>query len=128
MQSRDTRSPLRRAAGLGSAKKGFGHWWAVRISAVALIPLTLWFFASVVTLGGSDYLGLVTWLKAPLPAVCMGLLLLVLFYHMALGLQVIVEDYVHSRARFPILIVVRLTCFALAATGIFAILRISFGG
>lgn len=128
MQYRDTRSPLRRAAGLGSAKKGFGHWWAARISAVALIPLTLWFLASVVTLGSSDYIGFATWLKAPFPAVCMALLLLVLFYHMALGLQVIVEDYVHSRAKFPILIVVRLTCFTLAAAGIFAILRISFGG
>jgi succinate dehydrogenase / fumarate reductase membrane anchor subunit len=114
--------------GLGSAKEGVTHWWLVRVSAVALVPLTLWFLASIISHSGSDYATFVAWLRKPLVSVLMVLLLVSLFYHTALGLQVVIEDYVHSATRFAVLIAVRLGCFALALAGIIVTLRISFGG
>jgi succinate dehydrogenase / fumarate reductase membrane anchor subunit len=126
MRKTDTRSPMNRAVGLGSARKGVGHWWAERTTAIALVPLTLWLMASLVAQSGGNYATFVTWLRMPTSMVCMVLLLVVLFYHMALGLQVIVEDYVHSAARFPALIAMRFGCFALATTGIAAVVRVCF--
>lgn len=128
MHKQHTRSPLSHATGPGSTRKGVGHWWAERVTAVALVPLTIWFLVSVVTLTGSNHAGVVNWLRTPSATICMVLLLVALFYHMPLGLQVIIEDYVHSRARFLVLIAMRLGCFALAVTGIVVTLRISFGG
>jgi succinate dehydrogenase / fumarate reductase membrane anchor subunit len=125
---RDMRVPLARAIGLGSAKTGVGVWWAERVSAVALVPLTLWFTASIIAHTGSDYATLVVWLRTPLTAIMMILLLITVFYHSALGLQVVIEDYIHSGARFAAMIAVRLGCSALAAVGIVAILRIGLGG
>ena len=119
------RSPLARAIGLGSAKSGVEHWWAERISAVALVPLTLWFVASMIAHTGSDYAGFVAWMKEFPTTILMILLLLVLFYHTALGLQVIIEDYVHSDFKFVAIVAVRLGCFAIAAVGILAALRIA---
>lgn len=128
MGSHDMRSPLARAIGLGSAKAGVEHWWAQRVSAVALIPLTLWFVASLIAHTQSDHATFLAWLRAPLNAVAMILLLLALFHHTALGLQVIIEDYIHSRARFAVLVAMRLTCLALAIAGAMATLHIVFIG
>ncbi len=121
------RSPLGRAAGLGSAKEGVGHWWRERVTAVALIPLTLWFVVSIIAHSGSDYTAFIAWLKMPLATCMMILLLIALFYHAALGLQVIIEDYVHSAMKIPALVLMRLACFGLVVTGILAVLRIVFG-
>ncbi len=120
------RSPLGRAIGLGSAKDGAGQWWAERASAVALVPLTLWFSAAIIAHVGSDYAAFSAWLRAPLAAILMILLLIALFHHTALGLQVVIEDYMHSGARYAVLMAVRLGCFALAAAGIVATLHIAF--
>jgi succinate dehydrogenase / fumarate reductase membrane anchor subunit len=114
--------------GFGSAKDGVEHWWMERVSAVALVPLTLWFVASIIAHTGSDYASFIVWLRTPLASILMILLLIALFYHTALGLQVVIEDYVHSGVKFAALVAVRLGCFALAATGIVAALRIAFGG
>ncbi len=122
------RSPLARAIGLGSAKEGVGQWWAERVSAIALIPLTLWFVALIITHTGSDYATFIAWLRTPLATILMTLLLIALFHHTALGLQVVIEDYVHSGAKFAAVIAVRLGCFTLASAGIVATLRIGFGG
>ena len=122
------RSPLARAIGLGSAKEGVGPWWAERVSAVALIPLTLWFAASIIGHAGSDYVTVIVWLRTPLAAILMILLLIALFYHTALGLQVVIEDYVHSATMFAAVIAVRLGCCALATAGVMAILRIALTG
>lgn len=122
------RSPLARAIGLGSAKEGVGLWWAERVSAVALVPLTLWFVVSIIAHTGSDYATFIFWLKMPLTAILMILLLIALFYHTALGLQVVIEDYVHSEAKLAAVIAVRLGCFALAIAGALATLRIAFSG
>jgi succinate dehydrogenase / fumarate reductase membrane anchor subunit len=127
MRRQDMRSPLARAMGLGSARKGVGHWWAERISAVALVPLTLWFVAEIIVHLGSDYGAFTAWMKSPTVALLMILLLVALFHHTALGLQVVIEDYVHSSARFAGVLVAHLGCYALAAAGILATLKIAFG-
>ena len=128
MDHQHTRSPLARAIWLGSAKYGVEHWWAERVSAVALVPLTLWFVASIIAHTGSDYDEFIVWLSAPTTTFFMILLLIALFYHSALGLQVVIEDYVHSGVKFVVIVAVRLGCFALAAAGILATLRVAFGG
>jgi len=122
------RSPLARAIGFGSAKEGVGAWWAERVSAVALVPLTLWFAASIIAHTGSDYATFIVWLRTPLAAILMILLLVAIFHHTALGLQVVIEDYVHSATKFAAVIVVRLGCCALATAGVVAILRIALSG
>jgi succinate dehydrogenase / fumarate reductase membrane anchor subunit len=121
----DNRSPLARVAGLGSAKTGVEHWWAQRVSAVALVPLTLWFVAALMAHVGSDYDTATAWLRTFPAATLMILLLATLFYHAALGLQVVIEDYVHSSMKFAAIVVVRLACLALAVAGIVAVLRIA---
>ena len=121
------RSPFGRATGLGSAKEGFEHWWWERVTAIALIPLMLWFVASIVAHSGGDYAEFVAWLKMPLATCMMILLLIALFYHTALGLQVIIEDYVHSAIKIPALILMRLACFGLLTIGILMVVRIVFG-
>jgi succinate dehydrogenase / fumarate reductase membrane anchor subunit len=88
----------------------------------------LWFVASIIAHTGSDYVTFVAWLRTPLATILMILLLIALFHHTALGLQVVIEDYVHSGAKFAAAITVRLGCFAVAAAGIVATLRIAFGG
>ena len=128
MTDHRTRSPLSRAIGFGSAKSGAEHWWAQRVSAVALVPLTLWFVASIISHTGSDHASFVTWLRTPAAMILTILLLIFLFHHTALGLQVVIEDYVHSDVRFAAVIAVRLCCFALAVAGIVAVLEIAFAG
>jgi succinate dehydrogenase / fumarate reductase membrane anchor subunit len=123
------RSPLGRALGLGSAKQGVEHWWVQRLTAVALVPLSLWFVASVIALVGADHAAVVAWLSRPLVAILMVLLVGTSFYHASLGLQVVIEDYVHHEgAKIAALVLNKLVCFALAVAGIFAVLKIAFGG
>lgn len=99
---------------------------AERITAVALLPLTLWFVASIIAHAGSDYTVFIAWLKTPFAAGGMMLLLIALFHHTALGLQVVVEDYVHSGAKLAAVIAIQLCCYGLAVVGIIAILRVAF--
>jgi succinate dehydrogenase / fumarate reductase membrane anchor subunit len=120
-------TPLAKAMGLGSAKSGVAHWRAQRVSAIALVPLTLWFAASIIAHSGSDYAAFIAWLRSPLTAGLMILLLIALFQHAALGLQVVIEDYVHSGGKFAAVVAVRLGCFALATAGIVATLSVAFG-
>ncbi|MBX6366882.1 MAG: succinate dehydrogenase, hydrophobic membrane anchor protein [Rhodospirillales bacterium] len=123
------RSPLGRALGLGSAKEGVEHWWVQRLTAVALVPLSLWFVTSVIALAGADHATVLAWLSRPLVAILMVLLVGTSFYHASLGLQVIIEDYVHHEgAKIAALVLNKLVCFALAVAGIFAVLKIAFGG
>ena len=122
------RSPLGRALGLGSAKDGVEQWWLERLTAIALVPLTVWFAASIVVHMNSDYATTIAWLRTPLATTLMVLLLTALFWHTALGLQVVIEDYVHSGLKLPLLIAMRFGCFVLAVAGILAVLRICFRG
>ena len=127
MERDDMRTPLARAMGLGPSKDGFHHWWMQRVSAIALVPLTVWFIAAIIAQTEADYTAFVAWMRNPITDILMGLLLIALFYHAALGLQVVVEDYVHSGAKFAAVIAVRLACFTLGAAGILATLRIAVG-
>jgi len=122
------RSPLGRAIGLGSAKDGVEHWWAQRVTAIALVPLTVWFVVAIIGLAGADRALFVDWVHHPLPALLLVLLLIATFYHGALGLQVVIEDYVGNETlRFGLLIVMRLAAIVFAARGIFAVLKLSLG-
>jgi succinate dehydrogenase / fumarate reductase membrane anchor subunit len=122
------RSPLGRAIGLGSAKEGVEHWWALRVTSIALVPLVLWFVVSVIRLTGSEHGDLVDWVSQPITAVLLVLLLIATFYHSALGLQVVIEDYLDNEAaRLGLIIAMRLAHVLLAALGIFAVLRIAIG-
>src|SRR5246500_2845720 len=122
------RSPLGRAVGLGSAKEGVEHWWLQRITAVALVPLGLWFVIAIIRLVGADVESVRDWVGSPLPAILLVLLLIATFYHAALGLQVVVEDYVHTElAKLGLVVAVRLLSFGFAVAGIFSVLSISLG-
>lgn len=122
------RTPLGTARGLGSAKAGTGHWWAQRVTAVALIPLSLWFAVSVLQLTHADYVVTVNWLHTPYVAVLLSLFLATLFYHAYLGVQVVVEDYVHAEwLKIVTLLLIKFVAVLLAAAGIFTALRIAFG-
>jgi succinate dehydrogenase membrane anchor subunit len=121
-------TPLGRAVGLGSAKQGVEHWIVQRVTAIALVPLALWFVAAVVQLTGSDFDAMQAWAGRPLPAIGLILLLIATFYHAALGLQVVIEDYVHGElTRFGLVILARLACTALAVAGIVAVLALALG-
>lgn len=122
------RSPLGRVLGMGSAKDGTGHWWAQRVSAVALIPLTLWFVFSLLTLPAFDYDTVHTWLSVPVSGFLALLLVAVLTYHSYLGTIVIVEDYVTATGmKVLTLLVLRFLYVLCGGAGIFAILRVVFG-
>jgi succinate dehydrogenase / fumarate reductase membrane anchor subunit len=129
MAPRQLRSSLGQAIGLGSAKEGVDHWWGQRLSAAALVVLGLWFAAKLVALAGADRVDVVAWLSAPLSAILAILLLVAVFYHAALGMQVVIEDYVDSEwLKLSSIAALRLISIALAVAGIFAVLRIAFGG
>ena len=122
------KTPLGQVRGLGSAKSGTHHWWMQRVTAIALIPLAIWFVASIIGLIGADRTIVLAWLHLPLVAVLMTLLLGVGFYHMKLGLQVIIEDYVHCEAlKVAALMASNFACIALAVACVFAVLKIAFG-
>jgi succinate dehydrogenase / fumarate reductase membrane anchor subunit len=122
------RSPLGRARGYGSAKEGVSTFLAERISAVALVPLTLWFVFSVARLPLLSYSAVRHWVEAPSVAVTLVLFLAVLFYHSSLGVKVVVEDYVAGEGKKLVtLLLVKFAHAALAAAGIFAVLKIALG-
>ena len=128
MTAPQLRSSLGRAVGLGSAKEGVEHWWAQRVTALALVPLSLWFVAAIVELAGADRAAFVEWVRHPIPAVLLVLLLVAVFYHAALGLQVVIEDYIENLAlRLALIIVMRLAAIVFVVRGVFAVLKLSFG-
>lgn len=123
------RSPLGRVLGLGTAKDGVGHWWVQRLTSVALVPLTLWFLFSLIGLGSLEYIAVRGWLMAPFHALGVVLLVLVLAYHSKLGVQVVVEDYVHHHgAKLVTLIANNFAHVLAAAVAVFAVLKVAFGG
>lgn len=91
-------TPLARVLGKGSAKEGVEHWWWQRLTAVALVPLGIWFVIAVISLVGADYAAARAWITAPLNIALLVAFTASLLYHAQLGLQVVIEDYVHNEA------------------------------
>jgi succinate dehydrogenase / fumarate reductase membrane anchor subunit len=119
------RSPLGRARGLGSARAGSRHWWAQRLTALALVPLTLWFIFSVIHLAGAPHQAAVEWMSAPLRLGLMLALIVATFHHLQLGVQVVIEDYVHEeRLKIVAVLAVKGLCVLLALVCIVAVLKI----
>ena len=123
----DMRTPISRVRGLGSAKEGTQHWWLQRLTAIALVPLVIWFVVSMICLANANYDTVTAWLATPLTAVLMLLFVIATFYHLQLGLQVVIEDYIHGEAaKMTCLIVLKLGSFALGLAAAFAILKVAF--
>ena len=121
-------APLKNARGLGSAKDGTHHWIVQRLTAVALIPLVIWFAYSVATQIGSDYAAVVQWIALPWNTVLLVSFLATGFWHSALGVQVVIEDYVAGEfAKFTLLIASKLAHALLGLAAIISVLKISFG-
>ena len=123
------RSTLRKVRGHGLSKEGgVAHWWWQRITAIALVPLILWFVVSLISLIGSDYTTFILWIKAGGNSVFLVLLAFTIYHHGQLGLQVVIEDYIrHETAHFTALITIKLGAFFLAVYTIFSIARLAFG-
>jgi len=122
------RTPLGRARGLGAAKEGVQLWWMQRLSAVALVPLSLWFVWALIAHMGADHAAIVGWLRWPSNAVLLILLVAASFHHAQIGLQVVIEDYIHHEGlKLASIIAIKLLAVLLAAGTIFGVLRIAFG-
>ena len=125
----DLRTPLSRARGLGSAKQGVHHWWAQRITAVALIPLVAWFAVSLVMLSGADHMAVRAWIGSPVVMVLLILTIVIGLHHGQLGMQVVIEDYVHNDGmKLALIVLMRFIAVFFGLAAIVAILRIGFGG
>jgi succinate dehydrogenase / fumarate reductase membrane anchor subunit len=121
------RSSLGRARGLGSAKAGSMHWRAQRTTGLALVPLTIWFIYSVIHLSGASREAVMHWLSAPLPMVLMVALIIATFHHLQMGVQVVIEDYVHYEpAKMVSLLLARGLSWLLALVCIVSVLKIGF--
>jgi succinate dehydrogenase / fumarate reductase membrane anchor subunit len=120
------RTPLGRVLGTGAAGDGVGHWWVQRVTAVALIPLTAWFAVSLLGKQLQSYEVMRGWLAQPWVAVFAALLVVTIAWHSKLGVQVVVEDYVHGKgAKTTLLLLSTFVHVAAAAAGLFAILRLA---
>ncbi len=127
MATNRMQSPLGRVLGLGSAKEGAEHWWRQRTTALLLVPLALWFVITAIALIGADRAAMVAWMHNPLAAMFAILLIVATFYHAALGLQVVIEDYIHGEAaKLAALLVMRLLCILFALRGVLAVLTLAF--
>ncbi len=119
------RSPLGRARGLGAAKAGAAHWWAQRLTSIALLPLTLWFLCAAVGMIGATRDDVVFWMAGPLQIVLMIALVIATFHHLQLGLQVVIEDYVNNdRLRIGSILLVKGLSLLLALACIVSVLRL----
>ena len=125
----DLRTPISRVRHLGSAKNGTHHWWIQRLTAIALVPLTIWFVISIVQLAGADHATVRSWLAKPYSMVMLILTMVMTFHHGQLGLQVVIEDYIHVEwQKITAIIVVKFAAIVLGLTGIIAVLRVGLGG
>jgi len=121
-------TPLGRVRGLGAAGNGVHHWWVQRLTAVALVPLGVWLLVSLVALPALDFVTLVSWIAGTWTATLLSLFTLTASWHSRLGIQVVIEDYVHDEGLKTVSLVVSGFVHAvLAALGVFAVLRIAFG-
>jgi succinate dehydrogenase / fumarate reductase membrane anchor subunit len=119
------RTETKRVKGLGTAKHGFGHWWMQRLSAVLMIPLGIWFVVSLMTMESLSPDALMQWLHNPIPALLMALWTITVVYHASLGLQVIIEDYVHGKAMaLTLLTLIKFAMFAMVVATFFSLFKL----
>jgi succinate dehydrogenase / fumarate reductase membrane anchor subunit len=124
----ERRTRLGTVRGLGSAKEGTAHWWAQRVTAVALVPLTIWFVFVALRLLGADHATFKEWIANQGNALTMILFVIALFHHAQLGMQVVIEDYVHGEAaKVTSLLIMKFVAFVFAASSVVSVLRLSFG-
>ncbi len=122
-------TPLRRVLGAGPARSGVHHWWLQRLTSLALVPLSIWFVVSLLTLPSLDHFTVVSWLRQSSSALLLVVFVLSGTWHSQLGVRVIIEDYVHAAGTKTLLLVLVGFAHVLAgAAGVFAILKIAFGG
>ncbi|MFC3207139.1 succinate dehydrogenase, hydrophobic membrane anchor protein [Aquamicrobium soli] len=125
----DMRTPLARVRGLGSAREGTGVFWRQRLTGVALVPLTLFFVGFLVCMNGADYAAVRSALAHPLVALVFATMLVAGLVHMRLGMQVIIEDYVHGEgAKLTLLMLNTFFTIAVGVVSVFALAKLSFGG
>ena len=122
------RSPLGKVLGTGSAKEGVRHWWAQRLTSIALVPLTVWFVVSLLSLPSFEHVTVISWIAQSWTALLLILFVLVATWHSQLGVRVVVEDYVHGGAKTLTLVVITFIHAFIAAAGVFAVLKVAFGG
>jgi succinate dehydrogenase / fumarate reductase membrane anchor subunit len=121
-------TPLSKVLGLGAAKSGVQHWWAQRLTAVALAPLGLWFAIELLRLPSLGYADIVAWIAAPITAVLLLMTIVTVAYHSYLGVQVVVEDYVASKgAKLVMTVLSAFTHVFLSLAAVFAVLKVALG-
>jgi len=122
------RSPLGKVLGAGSAKQGVHDWWMQRLTSVALVPLSIWFVVSLLSLPSFGHATVVAWMGQSWTALLLILFVLVATWHSQLGVRVVVEDYVHGAgARTVTLVSVMFAHTLIGAAGVFAVLKVAFG-
>jgi succinate dehydrogenase / fumarate reductase, membrane anchor subunit len=121
-----TQTPLARVEGLGTAHSGTGHFWRQRVSAVALVPLSIWFLYATLALVGADRSLVVAFLHQPANAIAMALFVVAMLNHSVLGLQVVIEDYVHSEGwKIALLLLTQFFAWVIGAACLFALVKIA---
>ncbi len=128
-KGRDMSTPLGRVRGLGSAREGTGHFWRQRLTAIANVPLTLFFVGLLISLNGADFAETRAVLSNPFVALLLLAFVFSALYHMRLGMQVIIEDYIHGEAlKLALLVLSTFFSIAVGITTGFALLKMAFGG
>jgi succinate dehydrogenase / fumarate reductase, membrane anchor subunit len=119
------RTPFSRVEGLGSAKMGTRDFWQQRLTAIALVPLAIWFALAALKFVGADYAHTIAWLRVPWNALLLIIFIVLLARHLAIGMQVIVEDYIHHKGlELAAIIIVKFGTWLIAATAVFMVLGI----
>ncbi len=121
-------TPLAKVKGLGSAKQGTHHWWQQRLTALALIPLSLWFISSLLMMTTMDHATVIQWIRSPLTTVLLILFIIALFYHAQLGVQVVIEDYIAIEwQKIACVILIDFLAILAAMAAVIAILKVFLG-
>lgn len=121
-------APLAKARGLGSAKSGTHHFWNQRLTAIALVPLSLWIMVSIVKITAMDYQTVSAWMASPLNAVLVLIFILAMYYHALLGVQVVIEDYIHTEwQKIACIILVKFLIILTGLTSAMAVLKVFLG-